>query len=720
MAAAAPIGGGTSGTWSVQAGSAPSGTGVSGPASAGVGTAGEEEDVFGEHYFHICIYIWVFVVVSSLIALSVKWGCCGRSLTRWEVKKLPLRKFHRTEGDECHDKCPICHESFHEGRLIRQLPCNHCYHSYCVDRWLVKMSNRCPLCKQRVSISLFCPWTKDRRNKAGGDGGSGSGGQERFSMAELEMEAPVDEAPPVPPLSTLTPNSWYGEDIMSGPSKFVIMRPGRPTRVIDVRENSKTSKAEFDTCGHLETAVRETRLDGCRGEGGDSNLTCGGCCKSQGDLGPAVTNIQDSKVGSSILVLNTTSASPSLCDHNHCRYHHHHIEQHQHLPMHHHQILDELHKSPSNRSSRSCSVSSDLPLLTSSNTSHCQACGAVQRFDEGKLDSSKCVCMCEGSKDDNGKSIAGPYSSIPSATTRLTATPELSRCQLARREGNPSGGRHLQVISLHNQDPLPCPSKLQKGGEDSNLTDCVCDIEPSLSPTSSKSSRPLSLPDETTVCLSSGSSSVLTGSGRSSDRVTTSRLSLPHHSVRATTNPLHPQSEITSMSLDMLPGHRNTFQPRHRSVIDTPITYLGSDMREERKSKDRNHKDSRRKEMKCSVEAIAPVSCHVLLPPELLERQSYPLNTDPLAMAKISDQHNLSSDLKNDLLYKNRGLEEAWQDWSISEPAIQSLPSDAAYQLDSVLTSVPASSVLFSEHSPPPPPARRTHRRSNDYTCKHL
>ena len=44
----------------------------------------------------------------------------------------------------------------------------------------------------------------------------GSGGQDRLSMAELETEASVDESPPVPPLSTLTPSSWYGEDIMSG------------------------------------------------------------------------------------------------------------------------------------------------------------------------------------------------------------------------------------------------------------------------------------------------------------------------------------------------------------------------------------------------------------------------------------------------------------------------------------------------------------------------
>ncbi|CAL1530568.1 unnamed protein product, partial [Lymnaea stagnalis] len=171
----------------------------------GAGGESDDDDLFGEHYFHICIYIWACVVVSSLIALSVKWGCCGRSLTRWEVKRIPLKRFQKTEGDDCQDKCPICHEEFNEGRLIRQLPCNHCYHSYCVDRWLVKMSNRCPLCKQRVSISLFCPWNKQQRNK-----------DIHHGHLSADAEASVDESPPLPPLSTLTPSNWYGEDIMSG------------------------------------------------------------------------------------------------------------------------------------------------------------------------------------------------------------------------------------------------------------------------------------------------------------------------------------------------------------------------------------------------------------------------------------------------------------------------------------------------------------------------
>ncbi|XP_005107552.1 receptor homology region, transmembrane domain- and RING domain-containing protein 2 [Aplysia californica] len=293
----------------------------------GHGKKGDQEEVdsFGEHYFHICIYIWVCVVVSSLIALSVKWGCCGRSLTRWEVKRLPMKRFQRTDGDDCQDKCPICHEEFHEGRFIRQLPCNHCYHSYCVDRWLIKMSNRCPLCKQQVSISLFCPWNKQRRKK------------EVHSQitSEADAEAAMDDSPPLPPLATLTPSSWYGEAIMSAPSKLIIMRPGKPTRVIDLQERGRANDEQDVpptrsdlTPGHIETSGIV-----------ESNCTCDPRVLSTCSIADVENvSLRNSRTPECVVSvgLESDDVFGGPC---------------------------ELPRSSSASSSRSCSVSSDQPLL---------------------------------------------------------------------------------------------------------------------------------------------------------------------------------------------------------------------------------------------------------------------------------------------------------------------------------------------------------------------
>jgi len=172
-----------------------------------------------------------------------------------------MKKFQRAEGENSQDKCPICHEDFHEGRFIRQLPCKHCYHNYCVDRWLLKMSNRCPLCKQPVSITLMCPWHKRRRRK------------DRSQVAMEASDVELDQSPPLPaPLATLTPTSWFGEDIMSAPSRLVIMRPGRPTRVVDLSEKNNKNNSEE---GSGDTA--------CAEEGADASVVVSQLQQSGGD-----------------------------------------------------------------------------------------------------------------------------------------------------------------------------------------------------------------------------------------------------------------------------------------------------------------------------------------------------------------------------------------------------------------------------------------------------
>lgn len=49
------------------------------------------------------------------------------------------------------DKCCICLDYYETGAKIRKLPCQHLYHSHCIDMWLLKMSILCPLCKRDVT-----------------------------------------------------------------------------------------------------------------------------------------------------------------------------------------------------------------------------------------------------------------------------------------------------------------------------------------------------------------------------------------------------------------------------------------------------------------------------------------------------------------------------------------------------------------------------------------
>ncbi|KAI5188963.1 hypothetical protein NEMIN01_0227 [Nematocida minor] len=69
-----------------------------------------------------------------------------------DLKKLPVfvySKIPKETRDSAHD-CIICFEKFIPASLCRMLPCNHFYHTSCIDVWLIKYSNRCPYCQKAI------------------------------------------------------------------------------------------------------------------------------------------------------------------------------------------------------------------------------------------------------------------------------------------------------------------------------------------------------------------------------------------------------------------------------------------------------------------------------------------------------------------------------------------------------------------------------------------
>ena len=45
------------------------------------------------------------------------------------------------------DACALCLSEYEPGERLRLLPCLHCYYAACVDRYLLRHSTPCPLCR---------------------------------------------------------------------------------------------------------------------------------------------------------------------------------------------------------------------------------------------------------------------------------------------------------------------------------------------------------------------------------------------------------------------------------------------------------------------------------------------------------------------------------------------------------------------------------------------
>merc|ERR1711879_869177 len=52
--------------------------------------------------------------------------------------------------------CAVCLSEFEQDDLMRKLPCKHCFHKACIDRWL-KRNKVCPLCLQDIEVPPAAP-----------------------------------------------------------------------------------------------------------------------------------------------------------------------------------------------------------------------------------------------------------------------------------------------------------------------------------------------------------------------------------------------------------------------------------------------------------------------------------------------------------------------------------------------------------------------------------
>ncbi|MBA0770026.1 hypothetical protein Gotri_018708 [Gossypium trilobum] len=106
--------------------------------------------------FVICFLSLLVIAAFLVIALMPP-----RILSNWRrrnlvksvdsktVEALPCVAFGSARLSQCHtgETCAICLEDYKDGEILKILPCQHDFHSSCVESWLTKWGTFCPVCK---------------------------------------------------------------------------------------------------------------------------------------------------------------------------------------------------------------------------------------------------------------------------------------------------------------------------------------------------------------------------------------------------------------------------------------------------------------------------------------------------------------------------------------------------------------------------------------------
>ena len=67
------------------------------------------------------------------------------------LKELRPIKYKNAINKEKYTSCCIMQENFQEDDDIIQVPCEHCFFSEAILKWLTEESNECPVCKYRFA-----------------------------------------------------------------------------------------------------------------------------------------------------------------------------------------------------------------------------------------------------------------------------------------------------------------------------------------------------------------------------------------------------------------------------------------------------------------------------------------------------------------------------------------------------------------------------------------
>lgn len=99
------------------------------------------------------------------------------------VDRIPCRT---SQGGCSERECSVCLSQFEAGDRVRKLPCEHEFHSSCIDRWLLSMNQTCPCCRLNVCEHASKTSEKHAQDESSADDDGAISDLELLSVRELK------------------------------------------------------------------------------------------------------------------------------------------------------------------------------------------------------------------------------------------------------------------------------------------------------------------------------------------------------------------------------------------------------------------------------------------------------------------------------------------------------------------------------------------------------
>ncbi|XP_062521337.1 E3 ubiquitin-protein ligase RNF13-like [Corticium candelabrum] len=192
----------------------------------------------------LCVFVTVVFVVIRVVGHH-------RALRRWRfpranLRKIPTKRFKKGV-DDC-DSCAICLDEYEDGEKLRVLPCQHVYHTKCVDPWLTRGRRQCPICKRKIKNDGTCDMGSVEE--------ATTAGEEETQSNRIDRESPGETTPLV-----TSPNRQYTGQSMRNPLREPSREVGAATNalagrcddeqseLVNVALNAETSVVVVDESG---------------------------------------------------------------------------------------------------------------------------------------------------------------------------------------------------------------------------------------------------------------------------------------------------------------------------------------------------------------------------------------------------------------------------------------------------------------------------------------